>query len=432
MKLSGWGRYPCINAETHSFESARELERCMDASGEWIVRGMGRSYGDTALKERVILSSRFNKMLQFDPIQGIVRCQSGVTLSELIEAFLPRGWFLAVTPGTRFITVGGAIASDVHGKNHHKHGCFSECVISFDLMLSDGEIVECSREKNCELFYATCGGMGLTGVILDASIRLSPVKSAYIRETVLRCQNLEEVFLRFEEHASSTYSVAWIDCLAGGDRQGRSVLMLGEAAERGPLDFDLRQKVSVPVDFPGFCLNRFSVSLFNRIYYGASPDFVEGRLVPLGKFFYPLDSIGKWNRIYGSRGFCQYQLVLPKESSLEGLQQILERISRSGMGSFLAVLKLLGAQNENYLSFPMEGYTLALDFKVQSKLFPFFDELDRIVLDYGGRLYLAKDSRMSAQVFRRSYPGWERFTELRERYAMNRKFNSLQSIRLEV
>jgi FAD/FMN-containing dehydrogenase len=393
---------------------------------------MGRSYGDTGLNDNVLLTRRFNKILQFDPVEGIVTCESGVTLAEIIETFLPKGWFLSVTPGTRFVTVGGALAGDVHGKNHHSHGCFSECVIFFELMLPGGEVLLCSRVENSELFHATCGGIGLTGVILNVTFRLSPVRSGYIRETVIRCRNLEEVFHRFEEYGRAAYSVAWIDCLAKGHEQGRSVLMLGEAAEKGPLEFHPSKTLSVPLDFPGFCLNTWSVSLFNHFYYDSHPDFTEGRLTPLDKFFYPLDAIRGWNRIYGRRGFCQYQLVLPKEASRPGLLKILTRISDSGMGSFLAVLKLLGRQNANPLSFPMEGYTLALDFKVETKLFPLLDELDRIVLDYGGRLYLSKDSRMSAEVFRRGYPQWERFAELRDRYGMNKKFNSLQSIRLGV
>lgn len=432
MKLSGWGRYPCIEARAHSFESAQELHLHLQAPGECIAYAMGRSYGDTALQEKVLLTRRFNKILQFDPIEGIVVCESGVTLADLIEAFLPRGWFPKVTPGTRFISVGGAIAGDVHGKNHHKHGSFSECVISFDLMLPDTQVVRCSREENAELFHATCGGVGLTGIILAVALRLGRVRSAFVRETLLRCRNLEEAFHHIEEHASATYSVAWIDCMAKGDKQGRSVLMLGEDGETGSLDFPADESFSVPLDFPGFCLNKWSVSLFNHLYYGRHPDFMDGRLTHLSKFFYPLDAIGRWNRIYGRRGFCQYQLVLPKEASLEGLRKILRKISQAGMGSFLAVLKLLGAQNENYLSFPREGYTLALDFKVEPKLFPLLKELDCIVLDYGGRLYLAKDARMSREVFRRGYPDWQRFVELRERYGMNRKFNSLQSIRLGV
>lgn len=432
MKLSGWGRYPCIQVSGSSFETLTQLSDNMKKIGDCIAYGMGRSYGDSALNERVVFSRPFDKILDFNPQDGIVTCESGVTLSELIEVFLPRGWFLSVTPGTKFITVGGAIASDVHGKNHHKAGCFSECVHFFDLMLPNGEVVHCSRENNRELFLATCGGMGLTGIILTAKLNLQPIQSSYIRETIVRCQNIEEIFCLFEEHRSVTYSVAWIDCLAKGKNIGRSILMLGEHANSGRLYLPTVKQRSIPFNLPSICMNKYSVSLFNHLYYRMNPWFVEGRLVPLETFFYPLDKIGHWNRMYGHRGFTQYQFVLPKEASFEGLKDILKRIASTGLGSFLGVLKLLGPQNENYLSFPMEGYTMALDFKIQTNLFPLLDELDRIVLDHGGRLYLTKDVRMKREVFIKGYSKWELFVELREKQRMKDKFNSLQSKRLGV
>ena len=432
MKISGWGRYPYIESESTYFETRDQLRDRLGKQQDCIAYGRGRSYGDSALNRSVIRTDGFDKILAFNAADGVVTCESGVTLTDIIEAFLPRGWFLSVTPGTRFISVGGAVASDVHGKNHHVAGCFSECVVSFNLMLPDGDIIRCSREENPELFYATCGGMGLTGIILEADIRLQPVTSAYIREKVIRCVNLEDVIARFEENAGAPYSVAWIDCLAKGDHQGRSVLMLGEHADSGGLNLPEEKTLSVPFNSPGFLLNSFSVSLFNHFYYSRSPVFVDSRLTPLHAFFYPLDRIGSWNRMYGSKGFTQYQLVLPKSAGQEGLRTALDRISRAGLGSFLAVLKLFGPQNGNYLSFPMEGYTLALDFKIQSRLFPLLDELDRIVLAHGGRIYLTKDVRMSPAVFRSGYPQWEAFAEIREKYRMHRKFNSLQSKRLGV
>jgi decaprenylphospho-beta-D-ribofuranose 2-oxidase len=330
------------------------------------------------------------------------------------------------------VTVGGAIASDVHGKNHHKAGCFSECVHSFTLMLPDGRVVTCSREEHRELFLATCGGMGLTGVILTATFRLQPVQSAYIRETIIRSQNLEEIFNLFRENQGATYSVAWIDCLAKGDRLGRSVLMLGEHADSGPLTPLPVRTFSMPMDLPGGLLNRYSVSWFNHLYYQRSPVFVEGRLAPLEGFFFPLDKIAHWNRLYGRKGFTQYQLVLPLAASFAGLTQILQKIGAAGLGSFLAVLKLFGPENDNYLSFPLAGYTLALDFKIEDRLFPLLDELDRVVVDHGGRLYLTKDVRMPQEVFQKGYPRWEQFAELRARYGLPAKFNSLQSRRLGV
>jgi decaprenylphospho-beta-D-ribofuranose 2-oxidase len=398
--------------------------------GRWIAHGLGKSYGDSALNSRVLMTRRFNKLLDFDPQEGIVTCESGVTLAELIAVFLPRGWFLTVTPGTKLITVGGAIASDVHGKNHHGAGCFSKAVVSLRLMLPDGRTLQCSPSENADLFRATCGGMGLTGLILDATLRLRPVRSAYIRETVIRCRNLREGFEQFESNRQVGYSVAWIDCLATGDDLGRSVLMLGEHADDGRLALPPVRPASVPVECPDFVLNHWSVTLFNRLYYRTHPSRVIERPTSIDAFFFPLDRIAHWNRLYGPRGFTQYQVVLPKAASFEGLRRILQKIAAAGIGSFLAVLKLFGPQNENPLSFPVEGYTLALDFKIQPRLFPLLEELDRMVLDYGGRLYLAKDVRMSRKTFQAGYPGWEAFAALRSQYGLRDRINSLQAERL--
>jgi FAD/FMN-containing dehydrogenase len=397
-----------------------------------IARGMGRSYGDSALNDRVILTRRFDKILGFNSREGTVTCESGVSLADLVSLFLPRGWFLWTTPGTRLITVGGAIASDVHGKNHHTAGCFSEGVLSFELMLPSGAVVSCSRETNPALFRATCGGMGLTGVILTAVLKLRPVKSAFMRETVIRCRNLEEVFAQFEANAGAPYSVAWIDCLAKGRRLGRSVLMLGRHAAAGRLTRPSANPLSVPPGFPGFFLNSRTVSIFNRLYYHTRSDHIDGRRVPLETYFYPLDRIHNWNRLYGQKGFTQYQLVLPKDASREGLEEILKKIAAAGLGSFLAVLKLMGAGNDNYLSFPMRGYTLALDFKINPALFSFLDSLDRIVTGYGGRVYLTKDVRLSEESFKKGYPRWRTFLDVRETHGMMQKFNSRQSRRLGV
>jgi decaprenylphospho-beta-D-ribofuranose 2-oxidase len=333
-------------------------------------------------------------------------------------------------PGTKHITVGGAIASDIHGKNHHKVGCFSNFVLSFELMLSDGEILLCSRDQNPQLFYATCGGMGLTGIITNVTFRLQPIKSSYVRETIIRCKNLKETLQLIDEKEEATYSVGWLDCLAKGKQLGRSILMLGEHAASGPLFREKQRILTMPIDLPSFILNKYSISTFNHIYYGLHPSFTEGRLVSLDNFFFPLDKIIFWNRMYGRRGFIQYQFVLPKAASFSGLKIIMDKITTSGFGSFLAVIKLFGKENKNYLSFPMAGYTIALDFKMQPKLLRLLDELDRIVVDYGGRLYLAKDARMSKEIFQNSYPKWEVFLKMRQELGLNKKFNSLQSKRL--
>ncbi len=431
MKASGWGRYPVIEAEALYFETEAELRRRLAERPGFIPHGLGRSYGDSALAERLLISSRFDAILDFDEETGVLTCEAGVSLAEIIDVFLPRGWFLEITPGTKFVTVGGAIASDVHGKNHHTAGCFSECVLHLELMLPDGKIVRCSKEENGQLFRAVCGGMGLTGVIVRAAIRLKRVESAYIAERRFRAANLKEIFDLFEEHSAAPYSVAWLDCLARGEDLGRSVLIIGDHLTDGRLEQPKEKAKSVPFDLPGFVLNRWSVAAFNSLLY-LNNRRPQPRLVHVNEFFYPLDAIHHWNRMYGKKGFVQYQFVLPKAASLEGLTAVLSRVSAERLGSFLVVLKLMGPANDNLLSFPLEGYTLALDFKIQPGLFRLMDELDRLVIDHGGRIYLTKDARMSPEAFRRGYPDWARFAALRDALGLKGAIDSLQSKRLGI
>jgi decaprenylphospho-beta-D-ribofuranose 2-oxidase len=434
LTLSGWGRYPRIEADGANFEEIETLRACLlqCLGRDLIVHALGRSYGDSALNSTVLLTRRLDAILSFDPRSGVVTCESGTRLADLIDAFLPRGWFPAVVPGTKFITIGGAIACDVHGKNHHNAGCFSNSLVSFRLMLPDGRVVICSPQENRELFLATCGGMGLTGVILDATFRLQKVGSALVRQRTIRAENLHNVFERFEEYASWTYSVAWIDCLARGNDRGRALLMVGEHAENGTMRLPQPRHLSLPCDLPCFFLNKHSVRLFNDLYYSRASAIVHEQSISCESFFFPLDAIGHWYRLYGKRGFTQYQFVLPKQASFEGLSKVLSRISSSGMGSFLAVLKLFGPENDRFVSFPREGFTLALDFRIQQKLFPLLNELDRIVMDHGGRLYLAKDARMGSEMFKCGYPGWESFARVRRDFGLGERFNSLQSRRLEI
>lgn len=431
MNKTSWGNYPKISNEPFSFQSKSELAaQLIELGPEKICYGNGRSYGDSALNNELLCSEKYDYFLTFDSKSGILHTRSGAMLSHILEAFVSRGWFLSVTPGTQFVTVGGAIASDVHGKNHHVSGSFSSCVNELELMLPSGEILLCSPQKNVDWFNATCGGMGLTGVILSAKIQLKPISSSVIEQTTIKTQNLSETFEAFKEYESTTYSVAWIDCLAKGDSLGRSLLMVGEHQENGKLHYDSAQKYYVPFNFPSFSLNKHSVAAFNHFYYGKARGGVSQQQVSLNSFFYPLDAVRDWNRIYGRKGFTQYQFVLPEETSFEGLRQILERIALSGKGSFLAVLKLFGEGNDNWLSFPRKGYTLALDFSIDSKVFSLLNELDAIVADHGGRIYLAKDCRVSKEIFDRGYQYADRFREFRLENGLDKAFNSLQSRRL--
>lgn len=432
MSLMSWGMYPKIKNTVFKFDKEETLKHTISEHDELIPYGNGRSYGDSALSSNIINVRPKDYFIDFDEESGLLHVQAGVLLSEILESFVPRGWFLKVTPGTKLITVGGAIASDIHGKNHHVEGCFSECVKEFQIMLADGEVVTCSKEATPELFKATCGGMGLTGVILDAKIMLKKVNSQYIDQTTIKTRNLKETFEAFEEYSDKPYSVAWIDCLAKGDKTGKCLLMVGDFRDDGKLDYKLKKQKTIPFNFPSFALNNWSVRIFNWLYYGKVKERVSKQRVDIDTFFYPLDAIGHWNRIYGKNGFTQYQFILPKETSYPGLEEILAAISKSGKGSFLAVLKLYGKANENYLSFPLEGYSLALDFKIEKGLFELLDKLDEIVVKYKGRIYLTKDVRVSKETFEQGYPQVETFRKFRKENKMNTNFQSLQSKRVGI
>ena len=439
MQVSNWGKYPVVDADMVSAGTIEELRRIVKTSDSLVARGMGRCYGDSSLNKKIVSMLRLNRILSFDKRTGVIECEGGVTLADLLETFVTRGWFPAVTPGTKFITVGGALAADVHGKNHHVAGSFSKHTISFKLLTSDGAVRTCSRSLQKDLFWATCGGMGLTGIILSVTFRLKKILSSYIRQETVKTSSLDEVMSAFEESKSWTYSVAWIDCYKAGKSFGRSLLMRGEhataeeARARGVTGdaFKLPWKfpLAVPFNLPGFILSQPVLKLTNAIISGIRKTGTSEQFIDYDTFFYPLDRIMNWNRLYGRNGFVQYQFVLPKTTSREGLEQVLRAVSRFEYGSFLAVLKLFGKQ-EGLLSFPREGYTLALDFPVSKELFPFLNELDAIVLAHGGRLYLAKDGRMTAETFAQSYGHRKKFQTVKRNADRRNIFRSLQSSRV--
>lgn len=424
MKLSSWGRYPVIDSQELS------LANSLVGYKPFIPTGNHRSYGDVALSPFHTSMLSNNRFLAFDKRSGLISCESGVLLSDIISTFLPQGWFLKVTPGTKLITVGGAVASDVHGKNHHIEGCFSECVDSFELALPGYDIIKCSRTQNADLFYATCGGMGLTGVIIQVSFFLKPVQSKWIEQKTIRTNNLIDTFAAFEQYKYYPYSVAWIDCFAQGNTLGRGVLTVGDFSKDGNLDYLKNNAINVPFNFSRFVLNKWTIKLFNTLYYYKATKKISDKLVSIDTFFYPLDSINNWNRIYGKKGFVQFQFMLPKDVSFNGLESTLKRISCSGMGSFLAVLKLYGSHNQNWLCFPMEGYSLAIDFKMQEGLIPFIEQLTDEVVNLGGRVYLAKDALLTKEQFEKSYPNGDKFRDFRKELGLNKYFQSLLSQRL--
>ena len=428
-EIYGWGRYPKQDARLLMPSTIASLESISKQENSFITRGMGRSYGDSANAPHVLQTTYINHFIEFDKATGKLTAEAGITLREILEVIVPSGWFLPVTPGTSYVTLGGAIASDVHGKNHHSAGTFGQHVKSLSIVLGTGEVVTASPQSHADLFHATCGGMGLTGIIISATIQLLPIRSSLISQKTIKADCIEAACEAFETNNDATYSVAWIDCLSKGKSLGRSVIMLGEHAEQGGLEIDTRQKVSVPFSTPSVLLNSLTMKAFNTAYWHKSKDNLR-QTVALMPYFYPLDAIGEWNRLYGKKGFLQFQCVVPKLDGVANMRKLLTEISHSGYGSFLAVLKQFGTGNENLLSFPIEGYTLALDFKASQPAFQTVRRLEEMVVDMGGRLYLTKDAVMQESTFKATYPNWEKFEAVREQYGAIGKFTSTQSERL--
>lgn len=428
-QISGWGGYLKARAQRVYPLSQSDCRRHLDESASVIARGMGRSYGDSANADKVLQTSCLDHFITFDPNTGLLCAEAGMMLRDILRLVVGKGWFLPVTPGTSFVTLGGAIAGDVHGKNHHVAGTFSQHVRSITMLLGTGEVVTISPTHLPDLFHATCGGMGLTGIILAATVQLIPIKSALMSQKTIKADCLEDVCEQFDVYSHATYSVAWIDCLAKGKSLGRSVLAVAEHAGSGGLRFDLETPFSVPMYTPAALLNSLSMRAFNYAYYTKASHNKTGA-VPLSSYFYPLDAIGNWNRLYGKAGFVQYQFVLPKADGVSNMRKLLAQIAESGSGSFLAVLKQFGAENQNPLSFPLKGYTLALDFKVSANTLRLLHRLDAMVTSMGGRINLTKDATMSEATFKQTYPRWQEFESIRHEYGAAGKFASAQSRRL--
>ena len=424
MILSGWGRYPLLECRFETLRRIDDLPKLLRCGGTLISRGNGRSYGDAALNPELTLSMlAMNRMLSFDAKTGMLTCEAGVLLGDVLNVFVPRGWFPPVVPGTKHVSIGGLIAADIHGKNHHCDGSFGTHVEALTLVTVDGNIRECSRDEYGDLFYATIGGMGLTGIILSARFRLKPVNSAFVTEQTLATRDLDSTMALIEESSDYPYSVAWIDCLARGKKLGRGLVSRAKPADRRSLPANLANDplpgpsakiFGIPIDLPYPLLNRVSVKAFNTLYYhqcGRASD--RTRLRHFDSFFFPLDSIRAWNRLYGRKGFVQYQCVLPKADSPAGIAALLERAVSSSSGSFLAVLKLFGTGGGGMMSFPMEGYTLALDFPLRGDTLALLRSLDEITHRHGGRVYLAKDACCTPDMIRQGYPQYAAFQTVR-------------------
>jgi decaprenylphospho-beta-D-ribofuranose 2-oxidase len=442
-ELAGWGRYPRHRSEVLEPQGPAMVPHLVAGSSGLVSRGNGRAYGDAAIGEQVTLCTlQLDRIRSFDRTSGRITVEAGALLSDLLAIVVPAGFFPPVVPGTKLVTIGGMIASDVHGKNHHREGGFGDHVEAITLALPDGSTATCTPERTPELFWATIGGMGLTGTILEATFRLKTIETGWMRQTTSVAPDLDGALWALRDAEDFTYVVAWIDCLARGGSLGRSLVYAAEHATRQELEtlgpkaslFPTARagRVAVPVELPSFTLNRLSVSAFNELYYRAGARNAGApQLVHWDPYFFPLDSIRSWNRIYGRRGFLQYQCVIPSKRARDVFEDILVRVSKKGTASFLAVMKQL-SQGHGNLSFPLEGFTLTLDLPVTDAVFSLFDELDRLVVEAGGRLYLAKDARQSPATFEAGYPGLARFRDLRQQIGATGRISSRLSARLGI
>lgn len=441
IELSGWGRYPRARASVVCPECVEEAKP--PAKGSTIIaRGQGRSYGDAAQTSEgvVMLTRRLSRVIAFDDETGVLTAEAGMTLEEVLEKFVPQGWFPSVTPGTKYVSLGGCVAADVHGKNHHRDGTFGDHVRELQIVLANGQKLRCSPEENAEVFWSTIGGMGLTGIITEVSLQLRPVETAYVMVRHHAAHNLSALLEMFEGAAfDDDYTVAWIDCLAKGAKLGRGVLMRGHHALREelpenttePLRLKQRAQFNLSFDLPSWTLNTFTAAAFNELYFRRQSARERAFLSDYESFFYPLDRVGNWNRLYGRRGFVQYQCVIPTARARVGMKLLLEEIAHSKYPCFLAVLKRFGAEGPGLLSFPAEGYTLTLDMAVgDARFFKFLDQLDEIVLKHEGRVYLAKDARLKAETFRAMYPRLDEWQRIKRSIDPDNLFRSDLSQRL--
>jgi decaprenylphospho-beta-D-ribofuranose 2-oxidase len=432
--VSGWGNYPKSYSEVFRAERQQDLLEFIKSSDKKVLpRGGGTSYGDASLNEDgIILNTKLlNKMLSFDNNTGILHCQSGVTLKDIVQTFVAKGWFLNVTPGTMNATVGGCIACAAHGKNW-RAGAFSNYVVNLTLAMPNGELILCDMNNHSDLFLATLGGMGMTGVILDATIILKKIQSSNMDVETIRFANIKELFLiQKESMQTHEYLFSWFDSLATEKKLGRGVLQrANHSTQSNDLRYCKKRKMSLPFHMPSFTINRLSVTMFNASYYLSSNKNYKSNNAYITDFFYPLDGLINWNRIYGKKGFLEYQFAIPYEYAFETIEEILKIISTSKLGSFIAAIKPIG-KSRGTISFPMDGITLAIDFAYSIRLFSMLDTIDDIVLMRGGRVYLSKDSRLNSDRFSQMYSEslieWD---SIREKYNLKNNYSSIMFSRL--
>lgn len=414
-KFHSWGHYPLISSDLVPLNWKSDFPLQARPATPMLPVGLGRSYGDVCLLNggTLLLARGLNRMIDFNPETGLLRCEAGVSLGEILDFAVPRGWFLAVTPGTKYVTIGGAIANDIHGKNHHVAGTFGRYTPRFELVRSDGTCIECSATENADMYRATIGGLGLTGLITWAELQLRPIVSRKMDYKGIKFNGLDEFMAISRASVHVEYTVAWIDCVSRGNSFARGIFMQGEHSKvPTPLTTSPEPKLTVPINMPAALLNRLTVGAFNTLYFHRQLSREKTALVDYEPFFYPLDSVLHWNRIYGRDGLLQFQCVLPENGDSRGITEILRTIVASGLASFLAVIKVFGSvPSPGMMSFPRPGITLALDFPVRHQVtFELVSRLAAIALEQGGSMYPAKDARMTPQQFQTFYPQWQEFS----------------------
>lgn len=431
QSISNWNNYPSVKATVVASGNTEDLADLLNSSKNIIARGNGRSYGDASLNDRVFSTLDLNRIIDFDITQATIEVQSGVLISQILDLIVPAGFFLPVVPGTKYITIGGAIAADIHGKNHSISGSFAKHVLSIRLYTESSPALDCSRSENSETFYSTCGGMGLTGIILSAKLQLCSIQSPLIKKTNIFGSNFQTVFEVLERYKDTHYMVAWLDAPSIRGDKISTITSLGMHLSKAELEESMvtntsHHSSSLPARIhkylPGFVLNKMTLQCFNFYYYYKNYFKKPIEIVHYQSYFFPLDEIQNSNKLYGKKGMLQYQFVIPVLTALTTIKKVFKEVRNSNQQIFLAVLKRMGPPDVNaVMSFPLEGYTLSMDFKITPQVFALLNKLDRLVVDAGGRIYLAKDARMSKDIFQKTYP----------RIIKHGFFRSNQSVRLQ-
>ena len=429
--ISGWGRTKIFKSNILKPKDTIELKKFINSHKKIISRGLGRSYGFSSISDNVIDLSNFNeKKFKIIKSQNILECHSSYSIKDIIDKLIKKKFFIPVTSGTKYVTIGGAIASDIHGKNHHVDGSFCDYVLGFKIMLANGKIINCSRNKNPKVFYSTCGGMGLTGIIIEAKIRLIRIPSENILETVIKTENLDQTLKKFEELNSNKYIVAWIDTNKINKNLGRSIIYVGKHS-KDKQNYLKKFYFKLPFELPSFFLNNKTLKVLSNLYYYFSPSYKK-RIVNIKNFFYPLDVIKNWNFAYGKKGFVQIQVLLNKKNFKRNLEEIILFFNRRNQVSFLSTLKKMGRGNKNLLSFPDEGYTITFDIQNNNQLEKFYRSLEKRLKKIDAKQYLTKDNLMTKSFFKQKNKNLIKFIKTKRKLDPHNKFQAYQSIKLGI